>query len=59
MYAPRLERHEALVGVVNEFVSSIEERRQPLTGAGAGVRVVRLLEAAEQSLRRQGTRVAV
>ena len=59
MYAPRLDRQEALAGVVSEFATAIRDRREPLTGAGAGVRVVRLLEAADQSLRQQGMRVSV
>jgi predicted dehydrogenase len=58
VYAPRLDRQEALAGVIDEFAASIRDRREPLTGASAGVRVVRLLEAAEQSLR-QGRRVTV
>lgn len=59
MYAPKLERQEALAGVLAEFAASIAERREPLTGAASGVRVVRLLEAAEQSLRSDGHRVRV
>jgi predicted dehydrogenase len=59
MYAPRLERHEALSAVIAEFIAAINERRQPLTAASAGVRVVRLLDAAERSLRQEGKRVAL
>ena len=33
-----------------EFVSSIRENRSPLTDGAAGLRVVRLLEAAQQSI---------
>jgi predicted dehydrogenase len=57
MYAPKLDRTEALAGVVREFASAISERRAPLTGATAGVHVVSLLEAAEQSLRSEGRRI--
>ena len=57
MYAPRLERTEALAGVVAEFAGAIAAKRKPLTGASAGVHVVSLLEAAEQSLRQEGRRV--
>jgi predicted dehydrogenase len=59
MHAPRLERQEALAGVIREFVAAIQEAREPLTGAASGVRVVRLLEAAERSLRSDGHRVRV
>jgi predicted dehydrogenase len=57
MYAPKLDRREALALVVREFADSIAERRAPLTGAAAGIRVVSLLEAAERSLRSQGSRI--
>ncbi|MCU1385395.1 MAG: oxidoreductase domain protein [Acidobacteria bacterium] len=57
MYAPKLERREALASVVREFADAIEERRAPLTDGAAGIRVVQLLEAAERSLRAEGRRV--
>jgi predicted dehydrogenase len=57
MYAPKLERGEALASVIREFADAIEGRRAPLTDGAAGIRVVRLLEAAERSLRGEGTRV--
>jgi predicted dehydrogenase len=57
MYAPKLDRTEALAGVVHEFAGAIAERRTPLTGAASGVHVVSLLEAAEQSLRTEGRRI--
>ena len=59
MYAPQLDRREALSLVVEEFGAAIEERREPLTGAAAGVRVVTMLEAADRSLRDQGRRIPV
>ena len=57
MHSPRLDRREALSLVAKEFADAIAERREPLTGAAAGIRVVSLLEAAERSLRSQGTRI--
>jgi predicted dehydrogenase len=57
MYAPQLDRQEALAGVTREFGAAIREQREPLTGADAGVRVVKLLEAADRSLRSDGARV--
>jgi predicted dehydrogenase len=57
MYAPTLDRREALALVAREFADSIEQHRQPLTDAAAGIRVVALLEAAERSLRAQGQRI--
>ncbi len=57
MYAPKLDRREALALLTREFAEAIEERREPLTGAAAGVRVVTLLEAAARSLREEGQRI--
>ncbi len=59
MYAPTFDRREALALVAREFADSIAERRAPLTDAAAGIRVVSLLEAANQSLKAQGGRVAL
>jgi len=57
MHAPRLDRTEALAGVVQEFAEAITQKRPPLTGGASGIRVVSLLEAAEQSLRSEGRRI--
>jgi predicted dehydrogenase len=57
MHAPRLDRREALSLVTAEFAAAIAERREPLTGAASGLRVVSLLEAAERSLRNEGKRI--
>ncbi|MCK4330064.1 Gfo/Idh/MocA family oxidoreductase [candidate division WOR-3 bacterium] len=51
MYAPKLDTTEALTGVVNEFLSSIEEDRPPLTDGLTGLNVVKILEASEQSIK--------
>jgi predicted dehydrogenase len=57
MYAPKLDRQEALALVTREFVEAIAGHRAPLTDAAAGIRVVALLEAAERSLHAQGRRI--
>jgi len=57
MYAPRLDRREALSLLTAEFAAAIEQRRDPITDAASGIRVVALLEAAERSLRDEGRRV--
>jgi predicted dehydrogenase len=57
MHAPRLDRTEALSSVVSEFADAIAKKRAPRTDGASGVRVVSLLEAAEQSLRSEGRRV--
>jgi predicted dehydrogenase len=54
---PRIDTTEALQRVAQEFVSSINENRAPLTDGVAGYRVVRYLEAAQRSLENNGREV--
>lgn len=58
-FVPALPEQEALPQVLSEFAASITERRPPLTGAGAALRVLALLEAASQSLDQDGARIPV
>jgi predicted dehydrogenase len=57
MWAPRLEQTEALSRMAAEFVSAITEVREPLTDGKSGLNVVRILEAAEMSIKRRGREV--
>ena len=54
VWAPKLDATEALHYVVAEFLNSIRDARAPLTDGEAGLRVVRLLEAAQQSIKEEG-----
>jgi predicted dehydrogenase len=54
MLAPKLDSTEALKLVCKEFVDSISQNRKPLTDGEAGLRVVRLLEAATESMKNNG-----
>jgi predicted dehydrogenase len=56
---PALPEREALMSVMAEFGAAISEDRPPLTDAEAGVRVLRLLEAASRSAESNGARIAV
>ena len=57
MYSPHLEPVEALHRVCSHFVSCILKEEKPITDGEAGARVVRILEACEQSIRKGGERV--
>jgi len=59
MWAPKLELREALSAEAEHFVECARLRRVPQSGAQAGLRVVRLLEAAGRSLASGGGRVEV
>jgi predicted dehydrogenase len=54
MYAPRLSLTEALHVEAEHFVDCVRTGREPVTGGEAGLRVVRILEAATQSLVERG-----
>ena len=54
VWVPKLDSTEALHYVCEEFLSAIRTGRPPLTDAEAGLRVVRLLEAAQASMNQGG-----
>lgn len=57
VWVPKLDSTEALRYVCQEFLTSIREQRAPLTDGNAGLRVVRLLEAAQKSISNGGASV--
>ena len=59
MWAPQLAVTEALNVEAAHFVDCVANGRTPVTGGEAGLRIVRLLEAATASLRDQGRLVDV
>jgi predicted dehydrogenase len=54
MYAPQLDMTEALGRELKQFVDCVTNKTQPLADGHAGLRVVRILEAATQSLAQRG-----
>jgi predicted dehydrogenase len=54
MWAPRIENIEALQIEANHFVDCIIKTQRPITDGTVGLRVVRILEAASQSITRRG-----
>jgi predicted dehydrogenase len=59
VHVPRLDRTEALARASRHFIECIQQGMPPTTGAPAGLRVVRILEAAERSLARQGAPISL
>ena len=57
IHAPHIATTEALQIQVRDFIGAIRSGRPPLSDGLAGLRVVRVLEAAMRSLRQGGTRV--
>ena len=57
MWAPQVEQVEALSQELAYFVDCIAHDKVPFNDGAAGLRVVKLLEAADQSLRKRGALV--
>lgn len=54
MYAPKLDKAEALAVECAHFIACIREGATPISGAALGTHTVRVLEAADRSLRAGG-----
>jgi predicted dehydrogenase len=59
MWAPRLDTTEALQTEAQHFIDCIENNRRPETDGEAGLRLVKIVEAAERSLRARGQLVEI
>ncbi len=59
MWAPRIEQTEALKAEAEYFVDCVEKHESPFNDGAAGLRVVKMLSAAQQSLKERGRAVAV
>src|SRR6266511_4016538 len=57
MYAPAIENSEALGREIKHFNHCIQHSSKPITDGRAGVRVVSILTAAQESIRSNGKRV--
>jgi predicted dehydrogenase len=59
IWSPHVEQAEPLQEVVRHFADCIRTGRRPLTDGAAGLRVVRILEAAQRSIKAQGGRITL
>ncbi len=59
MYSPKVIQTEALALGVQEFINAIKEDRQPLTNGVDGLDVVKILEAADKSIKNRGEVVEI
>lgn len=57
MWAPKVDRTEALYTEARHFLECIQTNQPPTTDGESGLRVVRILEAANRSLAEEGKRV--
>jgi len=54
MWAPKLDTAEALKLEAVHFLQCIEEKKKPVTDGAAGLRIVKILEAATESMKEHG-----
>lgn len=59
IFSPNIDMEEPLFLVANYFLQSIASRKMPIADADAGLRVVKILEAAALSLKHAGKKVKV
>jgi predicted dehydrogenase len=59
IWSPHIEQSEPLQNVVSHFLECIVSNNRPLTDGTAGLRVVRILEAAQRSIKAQGGRITL
>jgi len=57
IFIPKLEKTEALAGVAEDFVKAVTRGEKPLSDMYDGLKVVKILEAANKSIRNKGKEV--
>jgi len=57
IFVPKLSTAEALVGVANDFIGSIINNTTPIADAKLGLNVVKILEAAQKSIKQKGKEI--
>jgi predicted dehydrogenase len=59
VFIPKVSTREALAGLAEDFVQSIQQNRPPRANAMMGRQVVSILEASQESIKGQGKEVRV
>ncbi|MBI2823282.1 MAG: Gfo/Idh/MocA family oxidoreductase [Planctomycetia bacterium] len=59
VWSPHIAQTEPLARLVSHFAECIREGKEPITSGEAGLRVVRILEAAQRSIKAQGGRITL
>lgn len=59
IFVPKLNTMEALLGMANDFISCIKEKRVPKSSSKIGLDVVKILEASNYSIKNNGCEVLI
>ena len=54
---PKIENREALSGMARDFINSIISGKEPISSCYSGLKVVKILEAAQKSLKNKGKEI--
>lgn len=57
MFAPKIDQTEALKVLVDHLTDCLMRKKRPITDGESGLRVVRILEAADKSIKKGGVKV--
>ncbi|NEM97736.1 Gfo/Idh/MocA family protein [Pontibacter burrus] len=57
IHVPKLATTEALLSMANDFITCIQEKKQPVSSCHLGLDVVRILEASSKSIKHSGTEI--
>jgi predicted dehydrogenase len=57
IFIPKLENREALSGMALDFVNAISNKTKPVSSCYLGLEVVKILEAAQKSIKNQGKEI--
>jgi len=58
-YTPKIENKEPLNAMANHFIDCIKNNKKPLTDGNSGLRVVKVLEAIQKSLKNDGKKIVL
>lgn len=59
VYLPKIDLKEALFGLANDFVNCILLKTKPVSDFESGINVVRILEAAQKSIKNHGDEIQI
>jgi len=59
VFIPKLSTQEALLGVANDFIQSIINKKEPKANGCLGRQVVKILEASQLSIKSNGKEICI
>ncbi len=59
IFIPKIESKEALLGMASDFINSIITQSTPISNAHSGLDVIRILEAAQVSIKNKGKEIVI